>query len=160
MTSAPVTSATLASLRSKVGEELGESGWHVIDQSRIDAFADTTEDGQFIHVDAQRAREETPFGGTIAHGFLCLSMLSRLSYEALAPLQGQVMSMNYGFNQIRFLSTVPSGARIRGRFALQHLDEQAQQRVRLTYGVTIEIEGQERPALVAQWIVLVLMKTL
>lgn len=117
---------------------------------KIDSFADSTEDHQFIHVDPESAAK-TPFGGTIAHGFLTLSLLSAMVYEAGPSLKGITMGVNYGFNKIRFLSPVRSGKRVRGRFQLLKLEE-APGQVTYTQAVTVEIEGEEKPALIAEWI--------
>lgn len=141
---------TLDELRALIGEELGVSRWFDVDQSRIDSFADSTEDHQFIHVDPESAAQ-TPFGGTIAHGFLTLSLLSAMVYEAGPSLKGITMGVNYGFNKIRFLSPVRSGKRVRGRFQLLKLEE-APGQVTYTQAVTVEIEGEEKPALIAEWI--------
>lgn len=138
-----------------VGQEIGVSSWHVVDQQRIDVFADATEDHQFIHVDAERAKRETPFGGTIAHGFLTLSLLSVFSYEAMPTIAGTVMGVNYGFDKVRFLSPVRAGARVRGRFTLAeaHLRKPTELLTRST--ITVEIEGEPKPALVADWLGLI-----
>ena len=104
-----------AALQALIGTEVGVSRWITVDQARIDAFAETTEDRQFIHVDPEAAKA-TPFGGTIAHGFLTLSLASAMSYDAVAPLEGVVMGVNYGFDRLRFLAPVPAGSNIRGRF--------------------------------------------
>ncbi|GHE04972.1 nodulation protein NodN [Defluviimonas sp. 20V17] len=138
-------------LRARLGQEVGVSRWFVIDQARIDAFADLTEDHQYIHVDPERAAA-TPFGTTIAHGFLTLSMLSAMAYDAQPRLANLRMGVNYGFERVRFVSPVPVGARIRGRFVLDALEERAPDEVQLTYGVTVEVEGREKPALVAVWL--------
>lgn len=149
---------SLESLRKRVGAELGVSSWHAIEQSRIDAFADATKDRQYIHVNPERARSEGGFEGAIAHGFLSLSLLSVLANEAVPQMEEQTMSINYGFDKIRFLSPVPSGARLRGRFSLKELTEQDKGRVRILYDVTVEVEGYDRPALIAEWIVLSQLK--
>lgn len=125
------------------------SRWFTIDQDRIDAFAAVCEDEQFIHMDPARAAA-TRFGGTIAHGFLTLSMLSAMAYDAM-PLRGQ-LSVNYGFDRIRFLAPVPSGARVRARFALAGQEERAPGETTFHWDVTVEIECGERPALAARWI--------
>ena len=127
------------------------SRWIDLPQSRLNAFAEITEDDQFIHIDPVRAAD-TPFGGPIAHGFLTLSMLSAMAYDALPELDGQGMGVNYGFNKLRFVAAVPAGARIRGRFVLHDLTEKTPGAVTLTWGVTIEIENSEKPAVVAEWI--------
>jgi acyl dehydratase len=141
---------TLEELRALVGKPFGTSDWYRIDQKRIDAFADVTEDWQFIHVDP-KAAQDTPFGGTIAHGFLTLSMLSAMVYE-LPVLENLVMGVNYGFDKVRFVSPVPVGARIRGHFTLARLDESTPGFVTTVMDVSVEIEGQEKPALAAEWI--------
>lgn len=143
---------SLDELRALLGTEIGVSRWMVIDQARIDTFADVTEDWQFIHVDPERARAETPFGGAIAHGFLTLSMLSAMVYEAGPSLKGVAMGVNYGFDKIRFLNPVRAGARIRGHFTLAELDETKPGEVTYKQTVSIEIEDEEKPALVATWI--------
>ena len=139
----------LVDLKPKIGEVIGTSGWFMIDQDRIDHFADDTEDHQFIHVNPEAAKA-TPFGGTIAHGFLTLSMLSAMM-EALEKPAVQ-MSINYGFNKVRFLSPVKSGKRIRGHFKLLELDEKRPGQWQQTVEVTVEIEGEDKPALLAEWI--------
>ncbi len=120
MTPPPASPAALAldALRARIGREAGASSWITLDQAVIDRFADLTGDRQFIHVDPGRAAAETPFGGTIAHGFLTLSLLSRMGAEALPPLAGRVRGINYGFDRVRFLAPVPAGGRVRGRFVL------------------------------------------
>ena len=140
----------LAELRERVGQEIGVSDWIMIDQQRIAAFADTTNDHQWIHLDEARAKAETPFGGTIAHGFLTLSLLSPLMRSALT-VGGLRMTINYGLNRVRFVSPVPAGSRVRARVmlgALSDLDDAVQ----ATWNVTVEIEGQDRPVLVAEWL--------
>ena len=140
----------LAELKSKTGEMIGTSDWLLLDQSRINHFADTTEDHQFIHVDPEAARA-TPFGGTIAHGFLTLSMLSPMMESALEKPAVQI-SVNYGFNKVRFLSPVKSGKRIRGQFKLLELEEKRPGQWQQTVEVTVEIDGEDKPALIAEWI--------
>ncbi|MGI9366829.1 MAG: MaoC family dehydratase [Rhizobiaceae bacterium] len=142
------------SLQSKIGHEIGVSDWLRIDQTVIDRFADATMDHQFIHVDPVRAKNETPFGGTIAHGFLTLSLASKFSYECIKPCPGQSMGVNYGFNKIRFLAPVKAGSNIRARFALRSLDKKSDTEVFQTMDLTIEIEGEAKPALVAEWLTL------
>ncbi|WP_300542253.1 MaoC family dehydratase [Maricaulis sp.] len=141
-------------LASHVGQEIGVSDWIGIDQSRIGQFADVTEDHQFIHIDPERAVRETPFGGTIAHGFLTLSMLSRLAGGTSLAIDGIVMGINYGFDKVRFLQPVKAGQRIRGRFVLDEATERNPGQWMLKYGVTVEIEGEDKPALMAQWLTL------
>ena len=143
--------ASLDEIRSRVGQEVGVSSWLTVDQARIDAFADATEDRQFIHVDAQAAAQ-TPFGGTIAHGFLSLSLLSRMAAEATLLPEGLKMAINYGFDRVRFLAPVRSGKRVRGRFMLDSAEEKAPGQWLMRHIVTVEIEGEEKPALTAQWL--------
>lgn len=149
MTDTPKRS--LAELREMIGQELGTSRWFEIDQKKIDVFADVTEDWQFIHVNPEMAAK-TPFGGTIAHGFLTLSMLSAMVYEAGPSLKEAVMGVNYGFDKIRFLSPVRAGAKVRGKFVLTELDESKPGEVTYKQAVTVEIEGSDKPALIAEWI--------
>jgi acyl dehydratase len=130
------------------------SDWHEISQTRITEFADVTDDHQFIHLDPERAARETPFGGTIAHGFLTLSLASALAYEALPELEGQTAGINYGFDRIRFLAPVPAGARIRGQFERTGVKPKGEAAVLLTHSLIIEIEGRDTPALSAEWITL------
>jgi acyl dehydratase len=143
--------ASLDEIRSRVGQEVGVSSWLTVDQARIDAFADATEDRQFIHVDSQAAAQ-TPFGGTIAHGFLSLSLLSRMAAEATLLPEGLKMAINYGFDRVRFLAPVRSGKRVRGRFMLDSAEEKAPGQWLMRHTVTVEIEGEEKPALTAQWL--------
>ncbi len=138
-----------------VGKEIGVSPWHLIDQKRIDAFAETTEDHQFIHVDPERAARETPFGTTIAHGFLTLSMLSVFNYEVIPRIAGAAMGVNYGFDKLRFISPVRAGSRIRGRFTLTEAKMRAANELFSRTSVSVEIEGEDKPALAADWIGLV-----
>ena len=138
-------------LPSLVGQEVGLSRWITVDQARIDAFARITEDEQFIHIDPERARA-TPFGGTIAHGFLTLSLASAMSYDAVAPLDGMVMGVNYGFDKLRFLAPVPAGSNVRGRFKLLSAEDKGDGRWLLKHELTVEIEGADKPALIAEWL--------
>jgi len=143
--------APLDEIRSRIGTEVGVSGWLTIDQPRIDAFADATEDRQFIHVDPEAAAQ-SPFGGTVAHGFLSLSMLSRMAAEAMLIPDNVKMAVNYGLDRVRFIAPVRSGKRIRGRFTLDSIEERAPGQLLLRHGVTVEIEGVDKPALTAQWL--------
>jgi acyl dehydratase len=143
--------ATLEEIRSKAGQEVGTSSWLLVDQSRIDAFADATEDRQFIHVDPSAAAQ-TPFGGTIAHGFLSLSLLSRMAAEATLLPDGLKMAVNYGFDRVRFLAPVRSGKRVRGRFTLDSVVEKAPGQYLMRHTVTVEIDGEDKPALTAEWL--------
>ncbi|MBI1393189.1 MAG: Nodulation protein N [Alphaproteobacteria bacterium] len=134
-----------------VGKETGVSDWVLIDQARINAFADVTEDWQFIHVEPEKAAA-TPFGGAIAHGFLTLSMLSKLASECVLRLDGVKMGVNYGFEKVRMMSPVRAGKRIRGRFVLAEADERGPGQWRFKYNVKVEIEDEEKPALIAEWV--------
>jgi acyl dehydratase len=137
----------LDELRSLIGQEAGVSDWLSVTQEMINQFADLTHDHQWIHIDVERARKETPFGATIAHGFLTLSLLAHLSREAVDVRGDFKMRINYGFNRVRFVSPVPAGSRVRARFSPQKVTENE-----VTWLVTVEIEGQEKPALVAEWL--------
>ena len=140
----------VASLRQKLGQEIAVSDWVEMSQDRISMFAETTEDRQWIHVDAARAASESPYGTTIAHGFLTLSMISVLLRSAIR-LPAQRMGINYGFNRVRFMAAVPSGARIRGRFV--PADVQAVEGgYQVVWKITIEREGSDRPCCVAEWV--------
>jgi acyl dehydratase len=148
----PVVS--LNEIRAHIGEEIGVSSWLVVDQQRIDAFAEATEDRQFIHTDPAAAAQ-TPFDGTIAHGFLTLSLLSRMGAEAMLIPDSVKMAVNYGLDRVRFLAPVRSGKRVRGRFTLDSVEEKAPGQVLMRHTVTVEIEGEEKPALTAQWLGLI-----
>lgn len=143
----------ITELAKRVGEEIGVSDWLMVDQSRIDVFADVTEDRQWIHIDPVAAKD-SPFGGTIAHGFLSLSLLAPLSYSAMPPVEGLQTGVNYGMNSVRFLAPVRSGKRVRGRFVLKELVERTPGRWQMTVNATVEIEGETKPALVAEWMFL------
>ena len=146
--------ASLEEIRSRVGEEVGVSSWLTVDQERIDAFAEATEDRQFIHTDPVAAAQ-TPFGGTIAHGFLSLSLLSRMAADAMLRPEDVKMAVNYGLDRVRFLAPVRSGKRVRGRFTLDSVEEKAPGQILLKHTVTVEIEGEDKPALTAQWLGLI-----
>ena len=145
--------APLDEIHSKTGGETGCSSWLTIDQDRITAFAEATEDKQFIHVDPEMAAK-TPFGGTIGHGFLTLSLLSRMAAEAILIPPTTSMIVNYGLDRVRFLAPVRSGKRVRGRFTLEGVDEKAPGQILLRHVVTVEIEGENKPALSAVWLTL------
>jgi acyl dehydratase len=147
--------ASLDDIRSSVGQEIGVSSWLTVDQERIHAFAEATEDRQFIHTDPEAAAQ-TAFGGTIAHGFLTLSLLSRMAAEVMLIPDGAKMAVNYGLDRVRFLAPVRSGARVRGRFTLDSIDEKAPGQWLLRHTVTVEIEGEDKPALTAQWLGLII----
>ncbi|MCG2626960.1 MaoC family dehydratase [Bradyrhizobium sp. WYCCWR 13023] len=146
---------TLEAYQAMVGKEIGVSSWHLIDQPRIDTYADVTADHQFIHVDPARAKQETAFGTTIAHGFLTMSMLSVMSYEVMPAIAGTTMGVNYGFDKLRFISPVRSGKRVRGRFVLAEAKLRKPNELQSRTNVTVEIEGEDKPALVADWLGLI-----
>ena len=143
--------ASLDEIRAKVGEVVGVSSWLTIEQARIDAFADATEDHQFIHVDPAAAAA-AGFGGSIAHGFLSLSLLSRMGAEGMVLPEGLKMAVNYGLDRVRFLAPVKSGSRVRGRFTLDSVEEKAPGQWLMRHTVTVEIEGEAKPALTAVWL--------
>jgi acyl dehydratase len=143
--------ATIEEIQARVGSEIGVSDWILVDQARIDAFADITEDHQFIHVDPERAAK-TPFRGTVAHGFLTLSLLSRMAEGVMLRPESLRMAVNYGFEKVRFMAPVKSGKRIRGRFKMLSAEEKRASQWQITYEVTVEIEDEEKPALIADWI--------
>jgi acyl dehydratase len=146
---------TLEAYQAMVGKEIGVSSWHLIDQGRIDTYADVIEDHQFIHVDPERARKETAFGTTIAHGFLTMSLLSIMSYEVMPVIAGTTMGVNYGFDKLRFISPVRSGKRVRGRFVLAEAKLRKPNELQSRTNVTVEIEGEDKPARVADWLGLI-----
>ena len=143
--------ASIEEIRDKVGAEIGVSDWILIDQARIDAFAAATEDPQFIHVDPVAAAK-TPFGGTIAHGFLTLSLLSRMAADVMLRPDGVKMGVNYGLDRVRFVAPVRSGRRVRGRFTLTSFEEKRPGQYQFLHAVTVEIEREDKPALLADWI--------
>lgn len=145
------TPLSIAQLFNLQGEVIGVSDWITIDQASINAFADVTQDWQYIHVDEQAA-SQSPFGGTIAHGFLTLSLLSAMAADAMPPIKELTSSINYGMNSLRFINPVRSGKRVRGHFLLKSLTEKAVGRYQMTLEVTIEIEDETKPALVAEWL--------
>ena len=146
--------ASLDEIRAKIGQEIGVSGWLEVDQPRIDAFADATEDQQFIHTDPAAAAA-IGFGGTIAHGFLTLSLMSRMAADVMVVPDGIKMAFNYGLDRVRFLAPVRSGKRVRGRFTLDSVEEKAPGQLLMRHVVTVEIEGEDKPALPAVWLGLI-----
>jgi acyl dehydratase len=148
--------ASLEEIRARVGTDLGASSWIPIDQKSIDTFADVTGDHQFIHVDPEAAAA-TPFGGTVAHGFLTLSLLSQMAAETMLVPAGLKMAVNYGFERVRFIAPVRSGNRVRGHFHLQSADEKRPGQWQFVHNVTVEIEGESKPALTADWIGLIFL---
>ncbi|WP_233886090.1 MaoC family dehydratase [Paraburkholderia flagellata] len=133
-----------------VGRELGVSDWVVVDQERIDAFAECTGDRQWIHVDVERAKRESPFGGTIAHGYLTLSLLASLAMEIGIVPKDASAGLNYGLDKVRFMTPVKAGARVRNRVTLESAESKGGGRVLVKTMNTLEIEGEDKPALVAQ----------
>ena len=146
--------ATIEEIREKVGSPIGVSEWIHVTQDRIAEFADATDDHQFIHVD-QKLAAQTPFGGTIAHGFLSLSLLSRMAADVMLIPDTTRMAVNYGLDRVRFLAPVKSGKRVRGQFTLDGAEEKPGGQLLLKHTVTVEIEGEDKPALTAQWLGLI-----
>ena len=146
--------ASLEEICGRVGSEVGVSDWILVDQAAIDAFAEVTQDHQFIHVDPAAAAK-TPFGGTIAHGFLTLSLLSRMAADAMLRPEKIRMGVNYGFEKVRFIAPVRSGKRVRGRFRLDRFEEKNRGQWQFVHNVTVEIENEDKPALIADWIGLI-----
>jgi acyl dehydratase len=144
---------SLDELRELGGADLGSSAWKEVDQARIDAFADVTEDHQFIHVDPDAAAL-TPFGTTIAHGFLTLSLVIPMYYEIAVYPENMQMGINYGLNKLRFLAPVAAGSRIRLKAAIAEVTERSPGSFLMTHDVSVEIEGQEKPALIGQLLTL------
>ena len=134
-----------------IGKEVGVSEWMTVDQERINQFADATGDHQYIHVDPERAAQ-TPFGTTIAHGFLTMSLMVEMGYEGSTKLENSVMGINYGFDKLRFINPVKVDSRIRGRFQLIGAEEKNPNQWLLKHAVTVEIEGEDKPALIAEWL--------
>jgi acyl dehydratase len=153
----PVHSTTLEALAARVGSEIGVSAWQTIDQSMIDAFAELTGDQHFIHVDPARAAQVLPSGGTIAHGFFTLSLLSSMAYQVCPTIEGVRFPLNYGFNRLRFVAPVPVGSRVRGRFVLKAVDVIDASQRQIVYDASVEIERAPKPALVAEWLTRVLV---
>ena len=138
-------------LQATIGADLGVSDWIKIEQDRVNQFADVTEGHQFIHVNPEAAKM-TPFGGTIAHGFLTLSLLAKFAEQGSIVVEGVKMGVNYGFEKVRFLAPVKVGKRVRGHFKLKAAEEKRPGQHLLTYEVSVEIEGEEKPALIADWL--------
>ena len=138
-------------LKTLAAQEIAASDWHTVTQEQIDRFAEVTGDHQWIHVDRQRARSESPYGAPIAHGFLTVSLLSKLIQDAVDVRGNYKMRINYGFNRLRFTGAVPAGSRIRGRFTLNSVKD-IEGGVEIAWGVVVEVEGREKPALVAEWL--------
>jgi acyl dehydratase len=153
-----MTTITVDDIPAAIGTEIGRSEWRTVTQEMINLFADATDDHQWIHLDQDRAAKETPFGTTIAHGFLTLSLLSTLAYEALPALEGATMGINYGFDRIRFMAPVRAGAKVRAIFTLADADIRPSGRVLNTYEVTLEIENSLKPALTATWLTMAVLE--
>ena len=145
-------SVTVEELARLTGQEIGVTGWQVIDQDMIDAFAEASGDRQWIHVDRERAKTDSKYGRTIAHGFLTLSLLSRLSSEAVEVRGDFGMRINYGLNRVRFPAPVSEGSRIRARLTLQELKEVGGGH-QIIWLVTVDVDGSDKPALVAEWLI-------
>src|ERR1700751_1408396 len=143
---------SLATYQAMVGKEVGVSSWHLIDQSLINVYADVIEDHQFIHVDPERAKKETAFGNTVAHGFLTMSLMSIMSYEVMPVIQGTTMGVNYGFDKLRFISPVRAGSRGGGGLVLTEAKLRKPTELQSRPNVTVEIEGEDKPAIVADWL--------
>jgi len=149
---APLVIEDVRALKSLVGREIGMTDSLVVTQERIQQFAEATEDRQWIHVDRERARQESPYGETVAHGFLTLSLLSFLMKQVIQIKSGVRMTVNYGLNRVRFPSPVRAGSRIRGRFSLAAFKE-LPEGIEALFSVTVESEGADKPCCVAEWIV-------
>ena len=141
-------------LQNLIGEEIGISNWTQVSQKQINSFADCTDDHQFIHVDEKRAKNESPFDGTIAHGFLSLSLLTKFANEVVFENEENKIVINYGFNKIRFILPVKEGKKIRARFHLSDIIKRKPGQTLITYKVTIEIKNEEKPALIAEWLIM------
>ena len=151
-----VRSMSLDELKAYTGKEVGVSEWFTLDQDKINKFADLTEDHMFLHVNPELAKA-TPYGGTIAHGLFTLSMMAVMAYQAMPGVEGTKMGVNYGYNKVRFMAPVKSGKRIRGHFVLKAIEPQDGGRLQIVQDVTVEIEGEAKPAIAAEWITMVWM---
>jgi acyl dehydratase len=143
--------ASIEDIKARAGQEIGVSDWISISQEAIQKFAEVTDDHQFIHVDPEAAAK-TPFGGTVAHGFLTLSLLSRMAADVMLRPPSLQMAVNYGFERVRFIAPVRAGKRVRGHFRLARIEEKRPGQWQSLYNVTVEIEGEDKPALTADWI--------
>ena len=150
---------TLAGLGEKIGQELGVSDWVAIDQARIDAFASCTGDHQWIHVDVERAKRESPFGGPVAHGYLTLSMVASLAMQVGVIPKDAAAGLNYGIEKVRFLAPVPAGRRVRLRVVLAGIEPRDGGQVIMKTQNTLEVEGAQKPALVAETLALLIPAT-
>lgn len=145
---------TYEGLKQQAGEELGVSSWITVDQAMIDQFAETTRDRQWIHIDVERARRESPFKETVAHGYLTLSLIATMSYEIGAIPEGTVAAFNYGLDKVRFITPVRAGSRVRMRSVLTSFEGKLPGQYIMRLANTIEIEGEKKPALIADTIVM------
>ena len=148
---------SIEELQANVGKNVGESQWRTVDQQRIDGFAELTEDPQWIHTDPERAAKESPFGATIAHGFLSLSLLSAMAIDVLPTIKGQVMGINYGFDKVRFLNPVRSGSQVRGHFKLAGVGPRGDNQLLIRYAISVEIDGVDKPAIACEWLSLIVL---
>lgn len=149
---------SIENLKSRIGSEVGVSGWRMVTQAMIDGFADVTDDHQFIHVDPERAKKETPFGGTIAHGYLMLSLLAPMGYDALPKIDGVAHRVNYGLDKVRFLTPVKPGSRVRAHYKLREVTARSEKEFLLKNEVTVEIEGGDKPALYAESLTVIVLR--
>lgn len=145
-------------MKMKEGKDFGVSDWILIDQEMIDQFAEVTQDPQFIHIDPERSKNETAYGGTIAHGFLILSLASKFSLEVFPQKSRRMVTINYGFDKVRFISPVPSNSHVRGRFILKKVDVNRPTELRQVYDLSIEVKDSDIPAVVAEWITLTIFE--
>lgn len=145
---------TFAEMAGKVGQELGVSSWVTVDQAMIDQFAETTRDHQWIHVDVERAKRESPYKAPVAHGYLTLSLIAAMSYEIGARPEGLAASFNYGLDRLRFLNPVRAGSKVRLRSTLMSFDEKAPGQFLMKANAVVEIEGEQKPALIAETLVM------
>ncbi len=149
-----MATVSIGNVLAAVGTEIGVSPWRVVTQAMIDTFADATDDHQFIHCDPERAASETAFGGTIAHGFLTLSLLSAMAFETVPRIEGADIGINQGFDSVRFVAPVKTGSSIRTRFVLANAKARPSGWIEIAYDATIEIRGSVKPALTARWLTL------
>lgn len=149
---------SIENLKSRIGSEVGVSDWRMVTQAMIDGFADVTDDHQFIHVDPERAKKETPFGGTIAHGYLMLSLLAPMGYDALPKIDGVAHRVNYGLDKVRFLTPVKPGSRVRAHYKLREVTARSEKEFLLKNEVTVEIEGGDKPALYAESLTVIVLR--
>ena len=150
------TKTELNEYKSLVGSEIGHSEWITISQKMIDDFCDVTGDYQFIHNDPSRAASETPFGGSIAHGFLTLSLITKMYKDTTPIIAGYELVINYGLNRVRFLAPVPSGSRIRGRITLGKVEPRGENKILTENKIIVEIEDGEKPAMLGTWVTLLI----